>query len=85
MRTTVRIDDDLLRDLRQCAAAERISMSRLLNQLLRRGLASKPPRRAPDRERVYSLGEARFNLDQALAVAAADEDAEVIRELALRK
>lgn len=85
MRTTVRIDDDLMRDLRKRAAAERVSVTRLLNQLLRRGLVSKPPKRVAYRERVYSLGAARLNLDKALAIAAADEDAEVLRKLALRK
>jgi hypothetical protein len=85
MRTTFRIDDDLMNALRKRAAAERVSLSQMFNQLLRQGLAAKPSRRPPYREQVCSLGEARINLDKALNIAAADEDDEVVRKLTLRK
>jgi hypothetical protein len=85
MRTTLRIDDDLMRDLRRRAAEQKVSLSRLFNQLLRQGLAAKPAKRAAYRERVYSLGPPRVSLDKALALAAADEDAEVTRKLMARK
>lgn len=85
MRTTIRIDDDLLRALKERALAQKTSLSNLLNRLVRQGLASKPNRRVAYREKVFSLGEARMNLDKALAIAAADEDEEVTRKLAVRK
>ena len=85
MRTTLRIDDDLMRELRKRAAAEQVSLAELCNQVLRQGLAHKPVARAPYREQVFSMGTPRVNLDKALAVAAADEDAEVARKLAMRK
>jgi hypothetical protein len=85
MRTTLRIDDDLMRDLRRRAAEQKVSLSRLFNQVLRQGLARKPTKRAAYRERVDSLGAPRVNLDKALALAAAEEDADVTRKLVARK
>lgn len=81
----MRIDDDLMKELRQKAAAENLSLADLCNRVLRQGLAHKPPARKPFRERAVSMGTPRVNLDKALALAAADEDAEVARKLALRK
>ncbi|MCE9556898.1 MAG: ribbon-helix-helix protein, CopG family [Planctomycetes bacterium] len=85
MRTTLRIDDDLMRELRKKAAAEKVSLAELCNQVLRQGLASKPSVRQPFREQVFSMGTPRVNLDTALALAAQDEDAEIARKLVLRK
>jgi len=85
MRTTLRIDDDLMRQLRKRAAEQKVSLATLCNQVLRQGLAQKPAPRRPFRQRVFSMGQPRVNLDKALALAAADEDAETIRKLALRK
>jgi hypothetical protein len=44
-RTTLKIDEAVLRRLKQKAAAEGTSLQELANQLLRRGLAA-PPRSA---------------------------------------
>ena len=87
MRTTVRIDDDLLRKLRDRAHRERTSISHLLNCALRRGLETprKQPRPKRYREKTFDMGKARVNLDKALALAAALEDEENIRKLALDK
>ncbi len=41
-RTTLKIEDSLLRELKQRAAAEGSSMQDLANRLLRRGLAARP-------------------------------------------
>jgi hypothetical protein len=88
MRTTVQIDDDLLRDLKEQAHREGTSLARLINRVLRRGVdalrQAKPPDR-PYREKTYNMGEPNVNLDKALALAAALEDAEVIEKLARRK
>ena len=85
MRTTLRIDDDLMRALKERAKARSVSLSNLVNEVLRRGLAQKPGKRTRYREKVYSMGVPRVNLDKALAIAAADEDEEVMRKLTLRK
>jgi hypothetical protein len=42
-------------------------------------------KRAAYRERVDSLGAPRVNLDKALALAVADEDAEITGKLVARK
>ena len=39
-RTTIKIDESVLRKLKQKAAAEGVSLQDVANQLLRRGLAS---------------------------------------------
>ena len=74
MRSTVRIDDDLMQQLKERAARERLSLSRVLNRALRDGLRSAKPGRGalkPYREQSYAMGEAQFSVDQALAAAAA--------------
>ena len=88
MRTTVQIDDDLLRDLRERANREGTSLAKLINRVLRRGMsalrqANNPGR--PYREKAFRMGEPRVNLDKALALAASLEDDEVREKLARRK
>lgn len=87
MRTTVRIDDDLLRELKKRAQSQGLSLGKLLNQVVRRGLRApkRPPRAQPYREKVFAMGQPRMNLDKALALSAAIEDEEIARKLALRK
>ncbi|OGA11254.1 MAG: hypothetical protein A3D95_15060 [Betaproteobacteria bacterium RIFCSPHIGHO2_12_FULL_69_13] len=88
MRTTVRLDDELLERLKAQARRENLSLTRLLNRTLRAGMQAGPARAARRqryRERPASMGSPRVALDKALAAAAALEDAEVVRELALRK
>jgi hypothetical protein len=85
MKITVRIDDDLLRDLKEQAHREGTSLGRLVNRLLRLGMAasSKADKAArPYREKTHAMGEPKVNLDKALALAAALEDDEVIQKLA---
>ncbi len=88
MRSTVRIDDDLLMDIKDRARRENLSLTRMLNRLLREGIqASRGGReqRARYREQTVAMGEARVDLDKALALAAGLEDEEVLRKVALRK
>ncbi|HEV2972811.1 MAG TPA: ribbon-helix-helix protein, CopG family [Pirellulales bacterium] len=85
MRTTVRIDDDLLRELKSRAIAEKVPITKLINQAIRQGMASRGVRHVRYRERVFSLGAPFANLDKALALAAADEDEHAVRKLAARK
>ena len=63
MRTTVRIDDDLMRELKAIANRQQISLARLFNQILRRGLAaerdSRGKLRRPFRQETANLGEMR--------------------------
>jgi hypothetical protein len=81
MRTTVRIDDDLLAELKKRAEDE--SLTRVLNETLRRGIASEDGERERKireyRETTYSLGEPLVDLTKALALSFATDDEKVIR------
>jgi hypothetical protein len=84
----VRLDDELLDRLKARARKEKVSLTRLLNRVIRAGLQSGGARRQPRptyRERVHQMGVPRLALDKSLALAAALEDEEIARELTLRK
>ena len=89
MRTTVDIDRDLLRRLRDEAHRRRLSFKDLLNRVLRRGLEPERDRPAarPYRLPTFALGRPapHIELDKALALAGALEDQEIARKLDLRK
>ena len=81
-RATVRLDDDILRELKRRASADHVSLTDAVNTFLRRGLAAPIVKRKPFRQRTYDMGVPQVNLDKALGLAAALEDEEIIRELA---
>ena len=87
MRTTIRIDDDLLSRLKSRARHENISLGRLVNRVLRAGLAAAD--RVEDTpaylEQTFSLGAPREDLTGALRLSAALEDEDALRKLTLRK
>ena len=88
MRTTLTIADDILREMKARAHETGVSLTRVVNDVLRAGLdrrasTSRPRRRY--REDVADLGEPRANLDRALALAARIEDEETLRKLEQRK
>ncbi len=88
MRTTVRLDDDLATTLKQLAHKEDVSFGRMLNRILRAGLAArKPGQRARKRFRqeTFDMGVPTVNVDKALARAAAMEDDVTARKLVPRK
>ena len=87
MRTTLRLDDDLLRDLKRAAAKQRTTLADLVNRLLRGCLEQARPakRQQAYKERPVAMGTPRFNLDKALAFAAALEDEEIVSKMARRK
>ena len=88
MRSTVRIDDDLMTALRTRAQAERLSLTRMLNRVLRAGLAvSSHPAGEHERyeEATVRMGRPRVEIDKALALAADLEDGEILRKVSLRK
>jgi hypothetical protein len=85
MRTTVRIDDDLLRDLKDQAHREGTSLAKLVNQTLRRGMGAggnAVKRARPYREKTFDMGPPKMDITKALALAAAMEDEEICRKLA---
>jgi hypothetical protein len=87
MRTTLTIDDDLMRELKEVAHREGVPLKLVVNRALRLGLAgAAKPKRRRYRCPTYSMGPARIpSLDKAMAVAAALEDEEIARKLELRK
>ena len=88
MRTTVRVDDELLERLKAQAREEGVSLARLMNRTLKAGLhasTARRPKQPPYRERVHAFGAPHVALDKALALAAVLEDEEIMRKLALRK
>lgn len=88
MRTTIRLDDELIDEVKARASRENVSVTRMLNRLVRAGLraaADKPARRRVFRQDTHPLGAPRVGIDKALALAATLEDEELVRELALRK
>ena len=88
MRTTVRLDDELLEQLKVKARRENISLTRLLNRALRDGLrAPKPvkPEKRRFKQKTQAMGVPKMDLNKALALAAALEDEEILRELSLGK
>lgn len=87
MRTTIRIDDDLLERLKARAATENTSLTRLVNRVIRAGLASRDGVRDElvHVEEAFAMGEPDIDLRKAGVLAAALEDEETVRKLALRK
>lgn len=88
MRSTVRIDDDLLTALKEEARRQGTSLTRMLNRALRAGLhASRhvPERKRRFRQETVALGEPRVDLDKALGIAATLEDEATLQKAALRK
>jgi hypothetical protein len=87
MRTTLNIDDDLIRQIKQQAQKSRTPLRQVVNAALRKGLAGLRPTRSKKRYvcPAFDMGKPTVNLDKALALAASLEDNEVLRELELRK
>lgn len=88
MRTTIDIEDDLLKKLREQARREGKSLRSAVNAALRQGLQGGRSRPKPYRCPVFSLRSPvspSIDLDRALAVADALEEAEVARKLEARK
>jgi hypothetical protein len=85
MRTTVTLDPDVERLVKDAMRERGLSFKQALNEALRRGLA---PQRRPRRfvQRSFQMGESQeVRWDKALALAEAMEDEELSRKLALRK
>jgi Ribbon-helix-helix protein, copG family len=88
MRTTVRIGDELLDQLKEQARKENTSLTRLIERTLREGMrASRRPRRPRRRHResTHAMGAPTVNLNKALTLAFALEDEEIVSKLMQRK
>jgi hypothetical protein len=84
MRTTLTIDDALLRQLRQKALDSGKPFKQVVNDTLRAGLKQPAaPQREPYRCPSFSMGQPRWpvNLDKATALADALVDEELVTKL----
>jgi hypothetical protein len=87
MRTTVTLDRDVEVPIRDRMRERGISFKEALNEALRAGLTQRQGGKAQRfRLRTFRMGfRPEAALDQALSLAAAAEDEEIIRKLSLRK
>lgn len=86
MRTTVTLDPDLERRLRELARQRQISFKAALNAAIRSGLSGDVQRAGSYREVSRDLGvQPGVDLTKALRLAASLEDEATIQKLALRK
>jgi hypothetical protein len=76
MRTTLSLDDDVAATLERMRRSRRVTLKRLVNEALRRGLDDMSRRRRPRvaiRTRAVALGRVRIpgidNIGEALAIA----------------
>ena len=84
MRTTVTLESDV-ESLLNAAMRERgISFKEAINDAIRAGLRVAPPRRRI-RTPTFELGRPTVDVTKALALAAALEDDELVRKLAVGK
>ena len=85
MRTTVTLDPDVERLVKDAMRERGLSFKQALNEALRRGLAAQRRSRRFV-QRSFRMGESQeVRWDKALALAEAMEDEELSRKLALRK
>lgn len=87
MRTTVTLDADVERLIRDAMRERGISFKEALNEAARTGLRRKELKRAQKFvQKTFRMGQGQeFRWDKALAVADAIEDQELSRKLTLRK
>jgi antitoxin component of RelBE/YafQ-DinJ toxin-antitoxin module len=82
MRTTLRIDDDLFRELKKRASNGGLTLSELVNLALRQSLVSEKRPRRVFHQKTRDLGRPAFDVTKANAVAAELEDEAILRKLA---
>ena len=87
MRTTVTLDPDVERLIRDAMRERAISFKEALNEAARTGLRGKVHQRAGKfSQKTFRMGDGQeFRWDKALAVADSIEDEELGRKLSLRK
>ena len=87
MRTTVTLDPDVERLLRNAMKERSISFKEALNEAARIGLTARGrTRSAKFTQKTFRMGASQeFRWDKALSVAESMEDEELSRKIALRK
>jgi len=84
MRTTVTLDDDVERRLRQAIRKLDLNFKEALNQAVSCGvdMMLAPPKAKPFKQKTFKLGMRKgFNMDKAMAIADALQDEDIVRKL----
>jgi hypothetical protein len=81
MRTTVRIDDDLLRQLHRQARDEKASLTQVVNRAIRRGITARATKTKRFKQKTFDMGLPLVNLDKALSLAYEWDDDETIKRM----
>jgi hypothetical protein len=86
-RATVRIDEHLMRQLKERAQREKISLTRCINQVLQQGLlaGNKPRKRKRFVQKTYNMGQPLIDLTHTNAVIDELEAQEFLRKMAQGK
>jgi antitoxin component of RelBE/YafQ-DinJ toxin-antitoxin module len=85
MRTTLRLDDDLVIELRKRARELGVTLSEVVNLALRQARKSERRPSRPFRQRTRDLGRPSFDVTKANAAAAALEDDAILRKVGRRR
>ncbi len=89
MRTTLTIDDEIARQLKEIAFRTGKSFKSVVNDSLRAGISGRPGAPMPKRYRVKPVAMGAvvgpYNLDKALLLADRIEDEEIARKLQMQK
>lgn len=85
MRTTVRIDDDLMSDLKSLSHQRDVSISNVMNNALRIGIEDLKrggsAQKQVYREKTFKMGKPLVDLTKALQLSAEMEDEAIIEKL----
>ena len=88
MRTTITIDDHLLRELKASAKKQGVPFKQVVNQALAVGLKQiqMPRRKRRYKCKTHAMGmKQEYDIDKSLNLAAVLEDEEIVRKISLRK
>jgi len=86
VRTTVTLDPETERLLRESMRRRGVSFKQALNDAVREGIRPRPHAKSRFAQKTFAMGsEPMFRWDKALAVSEAIEDEETVRKLSLRK
>lgn len=81
MRTTVTLEPDVQKLLKEAAHRKGLPFKQVLNDAVRAGLTRPSARVTPFKQRVFSLGRAKVDLIKAGALASDLEDAEAAAKM----
>jgi len=88
MRTTLTIDDAIMKRLKEEAHHSNLPLKQVVNTALEIGLRNlhDAPKHKDVALKTYSMGMPRnLDLDKALQIASAMEDDEIVRKMTIRK